>query len=275
MRGLPNRTPFNLLAITAVSLLLNSCNVYSPLNSPSGDEQILSAARACLDQADYSGALVLYQKLSSNYSNTVASESAYAILDENGADFGAIASSFGKSPNGKGLSALANAMILGAGETRRLALYQAYQKAALITGNPTLQGFVKFMASIALAAEMLAENAGADSIMSYSDLAEGGSSCTTTACGLGQASCNAATGGKFSTSVFAGLDAAQPTGTNPSLDQLYSAITQAVSGLSAMGAAGGTSSSFTHLLGTDGLPSVGTMQAACFRATLIAQGIGG
>ena len=76
------------LALSAVAVTLAGCNLYATLDKPSGDLQILSRARACFDKADFACAREYYAKLSSSYDDVRASEEAFMILAENGADMG-------------------------------------------------------------------------------------------------------------------------------------------------------------------------------------------
>src|SRR4051812_4388213 len=91
-------TAFSCLFGASLILSIAGCNLFSPLDKPSGDPQILSAARACLDRADYGCALDFYEKLSAESNDIKLVEEAYAILDQNGAGFGAYAVSFGANP---------------------------------------------------------------------------------------------------------------------------------------------------------------------------------
>src|SRR3954462_4044880 len=80
--------------------LVGCPNLFSVVDKPQGDAQLISAARACLDRGDIPCALADYQKLSNKNSDIANSESAAAILEKYGVgvvDF-AGAVSGGKTP---------------------------------------------------------------------------------------------------------------------------------------------------------------------------------
>ena len=55
------------IAGLAIPLVLQGCvNIFDPLDSPSGEAQLLSAARACFDDGDFACAREFYGKLGSN-----------------------------------------------------------------------------------------------------------------------------------------------------------------------------------------------------------------
>ena len=100
-----------LLALVNLSCL----NVFSPIDSPSGDAQFLSLARACFDQGDIDCANKYYAKVSgTTEAETAAAEEAFTILDKNGATMGALMQSLGcgasssraRAAHGAGSSAL-------------------------------------------------------------------------------------------------------------------------------------------------------------------------
>ncbi|MGK5085010.1 hypothetical protein WDW37_17105 [Bdellovibrionota bacterium FG-1] len=272
-------------ASLAIVITTASCNVFSPFSSPGGDVQLISAARARLDQGDYAGALDAYQKLSGDSADIAASEEAYTILVQNGAGFGAFATSFGSSPNAKGINQLSSLLVSGSGQTKRLAIYSAYQKTAAIQ-TPQLKSLVRFLTAGALAAEILSEaSAITGGQLTSNSLALRGTACGATAnttnvlegCALSTA-CDAPVGSVLSVAATDGdITQAAPSGTTPSLDQLFSALNEAVNGLSVINATDSTLNSFQNLFNTGqaGSPSAGEPQARCFRATLINQGIAG
>jgi hypothetical protein len=154
-----------LLASGLLLIGLSGCNLFGGIDSPSGDAQIASAARACLDQGDYACALSNYQKLSSADSDITNSESAYAVFDQNGATFGAFAAGFGNFNNvniGQGLTVVANSVLSviypnGSAATTRYDIYQAFLQYKQITDNPSLAAMVEFLGAVAFAGEILAE----------------------------------------------------------------------------------------------------------------------
>lgn len=139
-------------------LLLTGCNAFSPLSSPSGDAQLLSAARAAFDQGNYQQAINYYGQLSSSNSDTGLAESAYAEMTEAGASMQAYAGAFGKGDVaiGPAITAFAESMVPGS-QAKRVAIWQAYNQAASI-GDANLKYLVKFLGSVSFAAEILAES---------------------------------------------------------------------------------------------------------------------
>ncbi len=138
--------------------LLAGCNVFSIVDKPSGDEQILSKARACFDQADYDCAREYYAQLSSSYADVRASEEAFMILAENGATMADFMETFGSGGSGQALTELAERMAPGS-EVKRLKIHEAFKKYGSISAadNPSLRALVRFVGSVALAAEFLSE----------------------------------------------------------------------------------------------------------------------
>jgi hypothetical protein len=258
-----------------MSLVGTSCNVFDVVDSPTSEAQLLSGARACLDNQDYECAAELYGKLAESQPDLANAELAYSILEKNGAGFGEFAAAFGSSPDPSGLNKLANSMAAkGASQSRRLALYDAYAAGLKMTAGTSQRSLVLFLSSAAIAAEILAEAAGSDAQITKSDLVANATSCTTDqpAC-LVNSACDA---GNDKLTVAASnddLDAGAPTGDIPSDSQLYDAAIKASNGLNAVK---GTQSggSLSGLAGTAGKPTVENV-AKCFRANLIHEGIGG
>lgn len=186
---------FPILSLGLLSFGLSGCpNVLSVVDSPDGDAQLLSAARACFDEGDLECARNHYNQLSRDYEDIQKSELAYAILDENGAGMSAFIAAFGKGNGGDGLTKLANAIAAkGANATRRLNLLSAYQKAETSAGNQisdqNIRGLVRFISGIAIAAEILAEtvNANGNTTLDASDLVASVSGCLSVHSG---ANCN-------------------------------------------------------------------------------------
>ncbi len=135
-----------------------SCNLLGFLDVPNTEAQYLSRARACLDKADYVCALEYYQKLSDNVIDIRESELAFLELDQNGADIGTFIRSMRNGGGAPSINLMANALASGAGETRRLAFYEAYMRIASIS-SMELRGLVRLIAATALLAELLAESA--------------------------------------------------------------------------------------------------------------------
>ena len=278
MRGIKGVILVGLITFTG-------CNPYSLVDSPSGDAQILAAARACFDKGDFACASAKYALLSTASNDEKISETAYQTLAQNGATMGEFMNAFvnGASSGGKFLTRLAGALSSGSGETRRLAIFSAYKTYNQIT-NTQLQGLVRFLTSAALVAEILGEEAAVSGTVSTSDLVATPSTCSTsgiafTGCGIpsGATILNTATltsgGTTISTSTANSDLSGSPTLAmiKAALSELSSAVTQ----MSAGGGVGSQASQFAALLtvvdvgGT--LPTGGPEM---FRGVLIRNDIG-
>jgi len=270
------------LPLTALMVGALGCNIFSLVDRPAGDAQLISAGRACFDRGDFSCALDNYSKLSSSSTDVQVSERAFAVLDRQGASMAAFLTAFTSTggQTGAALGSLARAMATGAGESRRLAIYDSYLTYKNITTNTQLKGLVRFVTATALASEILAEAAGADRIVSQDDIASVGATCanaTAGTCGA-LAQCNAPASTVLVNTVHGDIDTAanRPTG-SPKWDYIFYAIDNALTGMNALGAGGtfsSTSSVFNsiRLLGT---PSAGPPGDNCFRFYLLSNGLGG
>ena len=256
-----------------------SCNMFDPLSNPGGDEQLLSKARACLDQGDYDCAMVAYGQVSSDQADVKASEEAYTLLTQYGGGFKGFATSFGTSPDGKGLSILANQMVSGAGESKRLAIHQAYKKHEDIKASPSLKNLVRFLGATALAGEILAETAGTDGVFKANDFVKSPTGCSLTICSnpASYDPCDAGITTLSTASTNGNIVTETPSGAAPTMDQLYTAVNEASSALTALG--GETGGDFGKLLGgqvdaPSSQPGGFDIPARCFRAGLVDQKVG-
>jgi len=166
-----------LVAATLALTLVSGCNMFSPVSSPTGDPQIISAARAKFDDGDYEGAIALYAQLSSANQDIAISETAYAHFAEQNASMQSYAAAFGKGnvAIGPAITTFAEGMIVGAGQTRRVAIFNAfatYQQ--LLPINPSLAYLVQFLGALSFGAEILAEEGSTDAngnpILTQADL---------------------------------------------------------------------------------------------------------
>jgi len=180
------RIAFLCFAVLMTIGFVTGCNLYEGMSTPSGDDQILSKARACFDQGDFTCASKYYAQLSSANSDTTNSEEAFLLLAQAGASSGAFVnavlgdnSSIGSSGNAAGafLTRLAITMTNNSpGLTTRTSLYQAYAKYQSIS-NTSLAGLVRFIASATLLAEIFAEAAQTEGQFNQSDLVQVPSTC--------------------------------------------------------------------------------------------------
>jgi hypothetical protein len=155
------------------SIVLSGCNLYGGLSSPSGDQQILSAARAALDQGDYADAIKFYGQLSSSAADTALAETAYADLDQQNAGMQSYAGAFGKGTTnvGPAITTFAESLI-PAGQTRRVAIWTAFNEQVNIK-DPKLKALVRFLGSLSFAAEILAETSSNGTKIMKADLNDG------------------------------------------------------------------------------------------------------
>jgi len=258
--------------------LLAGCNVFSIVDKPSGDEQILSKARACFDQADYDCAREYYAQLSSSYADVRASEEAFMILAENGATMADFMETFGSGGGGAGLTALAERMAPGS-VAKRLKIQEAYNKfdytAPGASTDPTKQ-LVRFVAATALAAEFLSEKITSGNRLLRTMIT--GSACSSSvACNLpGDTSDYCANAGA-STLLKDGssTDLVSDLSGDTDLGHFKEAMTEMYDALQQLVASGGFSSDAQGLADTFRLLNLTTAdENKCFRATLLDQGIG-
>ncbi len=186
----------HLLALLVFApLTLTSCgNLFKGLSTPEGDEQLLVAARGCMDRGDYNCALEYYQALSNNYGDVKVNETSLAKL-ANANVFkmsdliGALGSSRG---DGTSFATMGNTLA-GRGianATNRLLIQQTFTDNDAI-GNTKLKAFSKFLSALSMANIVLAEVAGTDQILTASDLVVNPTSCKNAGAGCaGDANCD-------------------------------------------------------------------------------------
>jgi hypothetical protein len=261
---------------------LSGCNVFSLVDKPSGDEQILSAARACFDSGDFDCARSYYAELSASYSDIRASEEAFLILAENGATMAAFMETFGNGGSGSALTALAERMAPGSQEKRQniLRAFKKYDQIS-VSENPSLRALVRFVGAVALAAEFLAEEIPTSGgTLVKSKIASGGAACPLdeTCAGNGitpAASCGEPTDAALrngNTSVdFLSADLSGTIDLGH-FKQAMSEMSTALSQLSASGNFGSGAGGLSQSVNNEAL---GTPPAfACFRSNMLALGIG-
>lgn len=265
--------PCLVLSLAALSMLLSGCNLFSPLSSPTGDDQLISACRADFDNGDFQDALNCYSQVSSVNQDIQISESDYVRLAQQAASMANYAAAFGKGnvSIGPAITKFAEGMIPGAGLTRRLALFQIYSASSSQAGttqfqllgqiNPNLQYLVDFLASLSFAAEILAEEGSYDSngnpILTQADL-----------------NTFQLTGSP--TSALAQLTVSQVSASPGNYDLLNCAlleIANAVGNLHTSGTFGSSTVSFTQEF-QPYLGQSGTIQTAIYVQALIAAGVG-
>lgn len=265
---------------TLTSLLalagLTSCNIYGGIDKPSGDAQLISAARACLDDGNFSCATTYYQQVSASNLDIQQSEEAFTLLNQSGASMAAFAGAFGNGQNisvGSAITTLADYLLVTGtvGQVMRTSIYTAFESETRITDSG-LKNMVKFLGAVSFAAEILAEiaesqnssvllksNVNANSLLGYSGGTVGGHATL-------EAVVNASAGATIT------------AGTWGSLDMFNIALSDASNAISALAGNGSLASLFS------GTSSIGTLiNAACsapcnsraaYNAALAAAGVG-
>jgi hypothetical protein len=164
-----------LLALLALApLTLTSCgNLFKGLSTPEGDEQLLVAARGCMDRGDYNCALEYYQALSSSYGDVKVNETSLAKL-ANANVFkmsdliGALGSARGDATS---FVTMANQLASrGAANASNRAIIQTTYTDNNNIINSKLRAFSKFLSALSMTNAILAEIAGSDNLLTASDL---------------------------------------------------------------------------------------------------------
>lgn len=271
-----------LLSITAVTLLiLSGCNVYSFMSKPSGDKQLLSAARAAFDRGDYAEAADLYGKLSGDMADISNSESAFRILAENGTTMGDFIVAFGKGGSiGRGFKALAGTISKSApDQTKRLKYLEAFQKVGLITGTE-LRGVVRLVTAASLASEILAEDVAGQGVFPDTKFATNVTTCLAANVGTCAGGACASTSSIVGAATLASnqLPTSGTTGMTGAANwaMFHAALKEVSDAMTEVNVSGSLGGDFSSLAGT--ILSVGaalTNSPACYRWGLLTNGFGG
>jgi hypothetical protein len=266
--------------ITLFALCLTGCNPMSVVDTPSGDAQVLSAARGCFDQGDYVCATKYYGKLSPVAGDTANAESAFELIAQYGATSGIFIKAVlaGGTNGGKLITKLADTLSLNAGQTARLAIFHAYQKAPTISDTKT-QGLVRFITALTLTAEILGEAAQTPGKFQTTDLVVAPATCSAASAVFYMvAACNAPTGTKLITGTAA---VSLPTATDaqvsgaPTLFLLNAALSEITNGLTQMQASGSlNSASGGFSAATTAIALLVGTDSPTYRGTLLSQGLG-
>lgn len=280
------------MAITSAGALLTagtgcSLNLFGLFDQPGDDAQVLSAARGCMDRGDFRCAQSQYARLAgTSYSDLASSEYVIAAIDEQGATLNvfltAIVATGGNT--GKLITRLATAMAPRAGESARLSLFAAYQRAITIS-TPRLRGLARFLSALALASEVLAEDAGSDGTFADTDLATTPSTCIAAGAGCGAAPSCLVPAGKLITSgpapaTLGTLDlnnAATSLAGAPNLLMIAEALNEVNDAVTTdLSGGGGTTSNAGSSAAT--IVAVALVadpaDSPCFRQALLVQGVG-
>lgn len=151
------------LALVIASLGTSGCvNLFDPIDNPGGDRQLLSAARAAFDKGDIEKAREYYEKLGAN--EVAKSELIFLNIFDCGADIDAFGTALSKgadsvSTPGIMLTIMGEKMNAQKSTACFATLLSSYKTARTIT-DPSLKGFTTFLTALAIAGEVLANNAG-------------------------------------------------------------------------------------------------------------------
>lgn len=159
---------------------MSSCNLWGGIDSPSGDAQLISAARGAFDNGDYVKALEYYQQLSSNNADIRISETALVTMAQEGIfSVQDLVASLGDGRgNGNSLVTIANS-IAARGKTAasfRTTLDQQFVNAGAIV-NTHLRAYTRFLIAMAMTTQVLASGVGADGVLTAEDLASNVTAC--------------------------------------------------------------------------------------------------
>jgi hypothetical protein len=262
--------------------LTTGCNVYQIVDKPSGDKQILAAARDCFDQGDYECAGTYYLKLSPDFNDEAQSEIVFISLKQNGMGVGPFMDAVinGSSSGGKLVTKIANGLVALAGETTRLNYFHAYQKYSNITDS-RVQGLIRFVTSLSLMAELLAEDVGSTSTLLQTDLVSDPTACLASTAPL-FTGCGKPAGKKMvSGTATIKLTTAKDTDLSgsPSLAMINAAAVELNAGIKQMqttGSLGNSTSDFTtNIISSASLVIIDGTDSPAYRKTLVQYEIGG
>lgn len=251
-------------------LILSSCNLYGGLSKPSGDEQILLAARACLDQGNYDCAKTYYAALSANYNDYRLSEGGFTTLASNGIfTMRDLVSSLGTSTgNGSSMTSMAN-IISANGKfdsATRTTIQTVFSANTAITDAHT-KAFAQFFTAMTMFNSVLAA-AGNGGLVAESTIVTSTACKTDNAC-IANAHCAIGTGTNL---TFNAGDTAtsmsSSTGwtTSPTVQKLIVAATEASNQLTALT---GQSNNYSGLLKTIQTLSNISGSEPCIRQALV------
>jgi len=256
-----------------MSTLFTGCNnIFSSSDKPIGNAQILSAARAAFDKGNYDEARNLYQQLPDDEGDIKKSESAFLIMTQQDVSMMTLIEFVGNKANGQALTKLAEHLASGAGEARRLALYEAYTQHKTIT-DTNLKGFVQFTTSLALLAEVLAEAASTDGILRKTNLVN---SASCSIAHIETTDCDLAPTSRMTNNVSYDIKTHSPTGAQPTVDEIYYLLRSAVESLALLspnGDFGSTYGVFVDILDKVGIlkPSTDPLIARALLGQLVAR----
>ena len=228
---------------------ITACNLYGGIDKPSGDTQLLSAARACLDTGDYACAQTNYQALSSAQNDVKISEQELTTLaQQNIFSISDLISTLGGSFGSGSSLALLTGVIASRGKTdgaTRTALQAAYAADQNIN-DVNLKAFTQFLAAYAMLNQILASAVQNGTSLAQSDIVKNPSGCANLAvgaCALDTTLCVAPTGSGLldstATEVTDLAHAANWSGP-PTLAKVFYSLTGAAAGITQLKPSGAT-----------------------------------
>ncbi len=167
---------------------LSACNLTGFMDTPSGDIQLLDAARACLDRADYDCALEYYQQISVESDQKVSELSLTNLANANLFKMSDLIESLGSGTGGINSFAFMAETLASRGKTTgadRAIIQKAYADASTSINEPTLRAYIQFVASMAMMNQVLASAVGTDGQLTAADIASDPVACRNSNCGVG------------------------------------------------------------------------------------------
>ena len=165
------------LCLLIISSITSACNLYGGLDSPSGDDQKLVAARACLDQGDYPCAREKYAALSTSQNDVAVSETSFTnMAAQNIFSIQDLVASLGSNHGDQTTFINLTQLMAANGKTdvASTAFLQTQYTANAAIVDPSLRSFMQFLVSTAMFAQILSSAVGADGVLTASDLVDAG-----------------------------------------------------------------------------------------------------
>lgn len=261
--------------------LLCGCNAFGPVDTPTGDAQLLSAARAAFDRGDFAKAADYYSKVSSAASDSSNSESIFLVLAQHGATSAVFLNSIldGAEGGGKLITKIANALSSSKNTTEkdRLAILHAYQKTTLIN-SLQVKGLVQFVSALSMLGELFGEIASTQGNLKQSDLVSNPILCKASP----PAGCGASSNDKMptgTTSISSMLNATDNQFSGDAnlymVNAAIAALDEGIRNMRTTGSLGSSASSFSQTLISEGqILLIPNTSSPNYRALLIQQDIG-
>lgn len=265
----------NSLFVVLALPFIASCNMFEFMDSPSGDAQLTSAARACLDEGKFECAREYYNQLSNSAADVKFSELGLTRLAE--AQVFSISDLITTLGSGRGggntFTLLANMLATRNKDdaATRVLIQEIYASADSI-GSSSLRGYIKFVSAMTMFNSILAYAANGDGEVIGNDLVQNADACLNAGLGgcMGTTACDQSSSGLLNNSGSDPTDLATATNwdAEPTLVHLEKASAAADAAMQEMT---GSSSGFSGLLGAmnelGNLPGPG--QERCKRQVIV------